>query len=155
MQKRMDDGFTLLELMVVFAIAGLILSFAPINWAGIIGGRSFDRDIENVTRMLEDTRMSAILGGAEKRVLFDAVTGNCGGDAGSEDGVKKDACFDKETEISFVSARQEQIDENTSAIRFFADGSSTGGRIVAQRKGKQVQIIVDWLTGDVTVSKPD
>ncbi|MEQ8286943.1 GspH/FimT family pseudopilin [Thalassospira sp.] len=151
----MDDGFTLIELMVVFAIAGLILSFAPINWTGIIGGRSFDRDIEDVTRMLDDTRMSAILGGTERRVLFDVVTGNCSSDAGNEIKATQKACFDNETEVSFVSARQEQIDENTSAIRFFADGSSTGGRIVAQRNGKQVQIIVDWLTGDVTVSKPD
>jgi general secretion pathway protein H len=40
--------------------------------------------------------------------------------------------------------------ESTAGIRFFADGSSTGGRVKLSSAGRDWVIGVEWLTGEVT-----
>jgi general secretion pathway protein H len=53
--------------------------------------------------------------------------------------------------LSITSAREDQPDGHTGRIRFFPDGSSTGGHIVLQRGARRWQVNVAWLTGAVSV----
>ncbi|NUO73309.1 MAG: type II secretion system protein GspH, partial [Frateuria sp.] len=53
--------------------------------------------------------------------------------------------------VSITSAREDQANATTGRIRFFPDGSSTGGHIVLQRGARRWQINVAWLTGAVSV----
>ena len=56
-----------------------------------------------------------------------------------------------EIDISLVVAEQE-FGYGEGQIRFFADGSSTGGRITLEW-GKQLRRIdVNWITGEVSIS---
>jgi general secretion pathway protein H len=52
--------------------------------------------------------------------------------------------------LSITSAREDAPDD-TGRIRFFPDGSSTGGHIVVQRGQRQWHVDVAWLTGAVSV----
>ncbi|MGP1666856.1 MAG: GspH/FimT family protein, partial [Rhodanobacter sp.] len=53
--------------------------------------------------------------------------------------------------LSITSATADRSDAHTGRIRFFPDGSSTGGRITLQRGQRQWHINVSWLTGAVSV----
>ena len=38
-------------------------------------------------------------------------------------------------------------------IRFFPDGSATGGRVRLARDNRQYVVVVDWLTGSVSLEE--
>jgi general secretion pathway protein H len=56
-------------------------------------------------------------------------------------------------DIGFVTAQSEQLGETTGQIRFFPDGSSTGGRITLAVENIRSVIDIDWLTGVISVSE--
>ena len=53
--------------------------------------------------------------------------------------------------LSITSAKEDQPNSSTGRIRFFPDGSSTGGHITLQREQRKWQVNVSWLTGAVSV----
>jgi general secretion pathway protein H len=57
----------------------------------------------------------------------------------------------KDLEISLYTAQQEVTSEKKGSIRFYPDGSSTGGRITLAVKERKYLVDVDWLTGRVSI----
>jgi general secretion pathway protein H len=57
--------------------------------------------------------------------------------------------------LSLFTARSEVEDEDRGRIRFFPDGSSTGGRVTLSGDGREYHVDVDWLTGQVRVRAGD
>jgi general secretion pathway protein H len=57
-------------------------------------------------------------------------------------------------ELSLYTARNELVDDKVGQIRFFADGSATGGRIGLAHKEGRHDIHINWLTGRVWVHRP-
>lgn len=55
-------------------------------------------------------------------------------------------------EIALVTAQTEQLGEGQGSIRFFPDGSSTGGKITLAVADNQWQVYINWLTGDIQMS---
>jgi general secretion pathway protein H len=54
-------------------------------------------------------------------------------------------------EISLVTARS-QVDSNSiGKIRFFPDGTSTGGRITLTQGERKYLVDINWLTGQVAI----
>ncbi|MFT5175105.1 MAG: general secretion pathway protein H [Gammaproteobacteria bacterium] len=53
--------------------------------------------------------------------------------------------------LSVFTARSEVLDNRRAAIRFFPDGSSTGGRITLSAGERRYHVDVDWMTGQVRV----
>jgi len=53
--------------------------------------------------------------------------------------------------LSITSAKEDRPNDHTGRIRFFPDGSSTGGRITLQSGRREWHVNVSWLTGDVAV----
>ncbi|HEX4193875.1 MAG TPA: type II secretion system protein, partial [Stellaceae bacterium] len=58
---------------------------------------------------------------------------------------------DKTVGLTLVTASQERIDAAPGDIRFFADGSSTGGGIGLHAGARGALILVDWLPGRVSI----
>lgn len=54
-------------------------------------------------------------------------------------------------DVALYTAQSELRDDQSGAIRFFPDGSSTGGRITISVRERSYLIDVDWLTGMVRV----
>jgi general secretion pathway protein H len=52
---------------------------------------------------------------------------------------------------SITSAAEDAPNEHSGRIRFFPDGSSTGGRITLRAGQRQWHVNVSWLTGEVRV----
>src|SRR5690606_3160869 len=61
----------------------------------------------------------------------------------------------KDMILRLTTAQQELTGEKTGGIRFFPDGSSTGGNIAVVLGEREWKINVGWLTGEVTLDKPD
>ncbi|MEQ9607668.1 MAG: GspH/FimT family protein [Kiloniellaceae bacterium] len=57
----------------------------------------------------------------------------------------------QELALALETDRRLLQSREAGAIRFFADGSATGGRIVLSRDGVSATVVVDWLTGQVAV----
>lgn len=53
--------------------------------------------------------------------------------------------------VSLFTAVTEQVAESVGEIRFFPDGSSTGGEVTLAGEKARNYVQVDWLTGRVAV----
>lgn len=60
--------------------------------------------------------------------------------------------FAEEVDVSLVIAEEEFGADQTGSIRFFGDGSSTGGRITLEWGNQLRRIDVNWITGEVRIS---
>jgi general secretion pathway protein H len=55
--------------------------------------------------------------------------------------------------LRLTTAEQEVTGANTGGIRFFADGSSTGGHISVLQDRREWRINVGWLTGEIELDE--
>jgi general secretion pathway protein H len=58
-------------------------------------------------------------------------------------------------DYKLFTARSEVVRPNLGRIRFFADGSSTGGRVTVSSDRSAILVDVDWLTGRIQVIEGD
>ncbi len=56
-------------------------------------------------------------------------------------------------DLELVAAEQEMQSEGVGAIRFYPDGSSTGGRVILKRGDAGYQVGVNWLTGRILIAE--
>lgn len=61
--------------------------------------------------------------------------------------------LDPALDISLLTARSELIGQGTGGIRFFPDGSSTGGRVELELLGDRAAVNIRWATGAVTLER--
>jgi general secretion pathway protein H len=57
----------------------------------------------------------------------------------------------KKVDLLLYTAQQERIDKAVGNIRFFPDGTSTGGHVVLSKGNASYRVTVDWLTGRVEI----
>lgn len=139
-------GFTLIELLVVLTIVGLILALVP----GFMLRRQPGLDVEVAARAIADglrqTRSQAMLTNREQVFTLDveARLFRAGGDRPLKQ-------LDREIELQLYTAQAELIDALSGQIRFFPDGSSTGGAIGLRLHEQGAEVSVDWLTGQVAI----
>jgi general secretion pathway protein H len=144
----MDErGFTLLELLVVLAIIGAVL--ALVSGFALRGQPGLDVDIaaRAVADALRQARSHAVLQNRDQLFALDVEERLF-----RIDGQRAPVQMDKDIELTFHSARSEVMSETIGQIRFFPDGSATGGRIGLTLDGRHVEVKVDWLTGLVSVN---
>ena len=58
-----------------------------------------------------------------------------------------------DVELKVYGAARESPEDHIGGVRFFPDGSSTGGRITVARGERGYRIDVDWLLGKVTLNE--
>ena len=69
---------------------------------------------------------------------------------------KKSVSLPKDMVMRLTTADTEQTGANSGGIRFFADGSSTGGHISVLMGNREWRINVAWLTGEIELDeKPE
>jgi general secretion pathway protein H len=61
--------------------------------------------------------------------------------------------LESDLDLSLYIAKSELIDGTIGSIRFFPDGSSTGGRIDLDLHGERATVVVNWSTGAVEIEK--
>ncbi len=146
--RQRDGGYTLLELLVVITIAGLLTAaMAGTLFSGkeTVELRAAAQDL---TALLKRTRGEALAQNREAAVFVDVAQKVYG-----VEGAAREQPLPPETEILFQTAAEEIIYDDRAAIRFFPDGSATGGGIRLSRGGRSYQVSVHWLTGQVSLAQ--
>jgi general secretion pathway protein H len=138
-----QEGFTLFEMLIVLAI----IAIAAVYVLPAVSGRSstFEITADAIESGLVNARLKALSRGQEARLVFE----NKKRTFASDDG-KLVAEVPPDMAIRLVTARSEASTQPTS-IRFFPDGSSSGGEIVLELGGLRRRLLVSWLTGKISI----
>ncbi len=144
---KKNFGFTLLELIVVIGLIGLMSAAILPRIFSSSDRYSLSADVRSVVSLLRESRAMAIESHDEKVISFNLTTKEY-----SISGEKDKFFLDDNTEIEVFTAESEiTADDKLASIRFFPDGSSTGGRIklVYDEEARGIDII--WVTGQVNI----
>jgi general secretion pathway protein H len=130
--------------MVVLAIATLLLAITPPLITSALPGVELKSSARRVAAGLRLAREEAIRSGRDTAFTLDVRERTFQVDGGFRNGKLPEGF-----ELKLEAAETEMLSDHAGAVRFFPDGSSTGGRIVLTRGGKGYQVGVQWLTGRI------
>ena len=139
-------GITLIELLVVMAILALTLVvMAPMVMRGS-AGVGLAAAARNVAAGLRLARSEAVSQNREVTFELDVAQRSYRVAGATHN-------FDESGSLSveLFTARSEQLGSERGAIRFFPDGGSTGGGVTIGNDSREFRILVDWLTGKVSI----
>lgn len=146
MRLRSHQGFTLVELLVVLLIIGVLMSFAPAAFHRISPRIEMMSSARQVAGLLREARSQAIRDNRDAVVIID-----------TEERwyrlARSSHQLDDAIRVELTTASSETLGEKVGGIRFFPDGTSTGGRVTLSKNERKYDIDVDWLTGVVRISE--
>lgn len=139
-------GLTLLEMLVVLMLLALAYALA----VPFAGTEATGADMRAATRQLAaGLRKARVMAISEKRETVFTVDVDTR--AFRITGESRPHSLPRQLDITLVTAQSELAGSQVGSIRFFPDGTSTGGQLAVFRPGARNTIDVDWITGRVTV----
>jgi general secretion pathway protein H len=144
-RKLQPNGLTLIETMVALAVMAFILILAlPMMSSG--QGRSELRTAAtDISAALRAVRSRAVAKNHEEVFLIDTDRTRYR----LADGTA--VSLSPNIRLTLFTTTQEQLSPGIGAIRFYADGSSTGGGVTLTRGNAHYDILIDWLTGRISM----
>ncbi len=145
------SGFTLFELLVVMTLITLVISLSIPQFAGVIKGSQIDAATDQIMSSL---RLSRTLSIAENRPVNFYVNVE---ERHFQSDVDEDSItLSSDIQVRLHTARS-LLNEEGGYIRFYPDGSSTGGGIelLLSDTDRHESIDIDWLTGRVILRDRD
>ena len=137
-------GFTLLELVVVLFVVVLGFSVIGLNLSSGNDSTEIKAAARDIVSALRYARGQALMTHEEATVAL-----NLSGNSYTVSGRDKVYQIPEAIDVTVVTAQTELTGEGTASIRFFADGSSTGGRVTLERGNASWKIDINWLTGQI------
>ena len=132
-----------MELLVVLAVLGLVLALAVPSLGRSLPGFALRSDVRTVASALKEARAAAIGLNRETTLVLDVEQRTLR--LGERALVK----LNPRVGISIEGANPEA--PAVGGISFFPDGTSTGGRVTLALGERKQHVVVDWLTGTITV----
>ena len=141
-------GFTIVELLVVLAIAGVMMAAVPPLISSFFPGVELKAAARRTAASLRLARETAIRTGADAALVVNVEAHTL-----ALPGFRT-VDLPHRLRLRLNAASSEQLDEQRGAIRFFPDGSSTGGVVTLARSDTNTgyQVGVNWLTGRVRMA---
>lgn len=141
------SGFTLLEIMVVLGVMALAMVLVAPNLAGLLQRLELASATQEVAGALRFTRSRAVGSGRPADFWLDVK--NRKYRAADESRVRQLA---DSVRVHLTTADVQTAGGSAGYIRFFPDGSSTGGQVRIESETGARRVEVNWLTGLVRVS---
>ncbi len=151
-----SSGFTLIEALVVLALMATAFALFAGVLLGTLPGQQTRTAVGLLAAEMRTTRARAIAIGIDQSFVIDTQARAWrSGPSDDLDGghARRRGTLSDALTIGATVAREEQPGPGLAAIRFFADGSSTGGRVVVRRGDAAWRVDVNWLTGAVRVER--
>ncbi len=148
--RAQQRGFTLLELLVVLVIGVLFVSLVPPLLSGLSGATELRSAARQLAAGLRNARNQAITRQQEAVLTLDLAQRRFG-----VTGDPREIALPDGLALRLYTAQSELLDGTTGSIRFFPDGSSTGGHIAVSSPKLTYQVNVDWLTGAVAIAEQE
>jgi general secretion pathway protein H len=143
-----ERGFTLLELVVVMAVLALIYGVLSVTMTGGRSTLEMQAAARDMAAGLKKARSEAISSNLDIGFFVDVEERRYGIE--DRDDAKR---MPEGVDVVLHTAEEELASESVGAIRFFPDGSSSGGSIVLSADNQKFEVSVDWLTGHVAVGR--
>lgn len=146
LNNRLTSGFSLLELLVVLAILGLAAGFAASRF---INRESVQAKVQarRVVAALRYARRIAIIEGVPKEFSLEDIRVS----SSSSDSEPTMIWMNKGSDLTSGGEDQPGEIVRKKTIRFYPDGSSTGGELQVGKQKKKIVITVDPFDGKVSV----
>lgn len=144
--SRYAAGFTLIEIIVVLVIAAAAAAVVAPNLGGALTRNQQTAAVREIASGLRYTRSHAMASGRPAEFWLD-VNGHQY-NAGDR---PKPRSLPDSVKLTLVTALSQAAPDGRGFIRFFPDGSSTGGKVILEAAGQRRQVEVLWLTGYVRI----
>lgn len=138
-------GFTLIELVVVLAIAGMLLAIAPMALQRYREATDYRDTLRTMAAGLAEARNSAVGGGRVTAFSVDLAARQYGVEG-------RPARELPDSLVVRATVAETDLANNVARIRFFPGGNATGGSIeIVRASGTGARLRTDWLDGRVTI----
>lgn len=143
--KKSQKAFSLLEVLIVMVFIAVMAGFVTSSMTKSLRKTKIRAVSKNLLSALRYTRGQAIVKHEQKIITFNVKEKTYKAPR------KKTVQIPDEIDINVYTADSDVQDESTGSIRFFSDGSSTGGWVKLTYGDKIWQINVNWLTGEISM----
>lgn len=143
---RSERGFTLVELLVVFALLALMIGLVPVAFDRLRESAQYRDTLRTMISDLRAARYRAIAEGEDIRFRVNLAERTYG--------VSGQTMRELPSSLSLraIVAGKELIGNESAAINFLPDGGATGGSIdLFRSSGAGTRLRIDWLSGQVTL----
>jgi len=137
-------GFTLVELLVVFALLALLVGLVPIAFGRLHESAQYRDTVRAVLTDMRAARQLAQSQGTETRFAVHLPSRTFGVVGGARHEVPEPLA------LHAVMAAEEAGADGSLSIRFLPRGGASGGSVdIVRPSGSGVRLRVDWFTGRV------
>lgn len=138
-------GFTLLEILIALGIATLIAAIAlpSLHTSPVAELKS---SAQTVAAALRQTRLDAMDDGRTRALLLDTQARTLQGKALARQ-------LPADVGLKLTTAEREMRGRHVGGIRFWPDGSASGGRVILIKDNLRIRVDVEWLTGRIHISE--
>ncbi|WP_425478496.1 GspH/FimT family pseudopilin [Dyella dinghuensis] len=138
-------AFTLFEMLAVILLIGIAAAAVAVSVTHGLASARINAAAGELAASLRATRTQAIVHGQQRIFQIDTSNATYSGTD------KRDVRLPKGLDLSVTSAASDQSSGDVARIRFFPDGSSTGGRITLRSGRREWHVNVSWLTGAISI----
>jgi general secretion pathway protein H len=136
----------MLELVIALAIAALVLAAVLPSISRRPGRPELARSAHDIAAALRLTRSRAISQNRPLVFIADVDHGEYRpAGAGSSGRVPRGV------RLSIYTTQEQVNDRAIASIRFYPDGSSSGGGVALVHEGLRYEVLVSWLNGSVSI----
>ena len=136
-------GFTLIEVLVVFAIMALVMAVVPVAYDRLRSSAQYREVVRGMMVGMRAARQQAVLSGRDTLFNVDLKQRRYG-----IEGTPGHAIPESISVRATVAAGE--VQDGNLAIRFLPSGGASGGSVdVVKPAGNGVRLRVDWFSGRV------
>lgn len=147
-RRALQQGFTLLELLLVLVIVAAGYALLVRGFPGGAPGTELKSAARSVAAGLREARGTAIASQVPTALVLDVEKRSMEVSNGARPRI-----LPQRLDLKLYTAQSEIVDDRRGAIRFYPDGSSTGGRVTLASGRQKLLVDVDWLTGRVSIKE--